>query len=360
MADTPVKIWFLDAFADRVFEGNTAAVVPLDAWLPDALLQAIAAENRCAETAFFTPTGLKGNYQLRWFTPEVEVPLCGHATLAAGAVLLTEIAPELDMAVFDTMSGPLLSRKTQDGFTLDLPKAPRQPWDAPAELAAALGGVNFEDAFTGRYATVVLSSEQAVRALNADIPAIARIVRGPAAGCLTVAAPADEDAPYDFVFRFFGPGVGIPEDPVTGSAFADLVPYWCDRLGMSAVTGYQASQRGGTARALQTLSSVRLLGQVAPYLRGELYPNVIAQAVGEAVNPVAPVIPGYGVSVVAPAAQATAPEDLDVRIVEEMDEADEEIHVFDLDPMAHAEATIAEVEIIEPPRPQYEGLSRLG
>jgi predicted PhzF superfamily epimerase YddE/YHI9 len=288
-----MRIWFVDAFAARVFEGNTAAVVPLDEWLPDELMQAIAAENRCAETAFFTPTGLKGNYQLRWFTPEVEVPICGHATLAAGAVLLSEIETDLDMAVFDTLAGPLVTRKTKDGFTLDLPRKPRAMWDAPHELAAALGGVNFADAFVGEYANVVLASEQAVRDLAPDFAAINRLVRGPRAGCLTVTAPADEGADYDFVCRFFGPGVGLPEDPVTGSAFADLAPYWCDRLGKKAVTGFQASARGGMATALQTLSSVRLLGKVSAYLRGELDPNVAAQAIrfGAANNPVAPVAP---------------------------------------------------------------------
>ena len=178
-----MRIWFVDAFAGQVFEGNTAAVVPLEAWLPDGLMQAIAAENRCAETAFFIPTGLKGNYQLRWFTPETEVPICGHATLAAGAVLLTEIAPDLDMAVFDTLSGPLVTRKTKDGYTLDLPRKPRSAWDAPAELAAALGGVNFTDAFVAGYATVVLPSEKAVRDLMPDFAAIERLVRGPRAGC---------------------------------------------------------------------------------------------------------------------------------------------------------------------------------
>ena len=184
-------------------------------------------------------------------------------------------------------------RHTPEGYTLDLPRKPRSAWDAPAELAAALGGVNFTDAFVAGYATVVLPSEKAVRDLMPDFAAIERLVRGPRAGCLTVTAPADEGADYDFVCRFFGPGVGLPEDPVTGSAFADLAPYWCDRLGKKAVTGFQASTRGGLATALQTLSSVRLLGKVSAYLRGELDPNVAAQAVrfGAASNPVAPVTP---------------------------------------------------------------------
>jgi predicted PhzF superfamily epimerase YddE/YHI9 len=269
-----LRIWFVDAFAEKVFGGNTAAVVPVNDWLSDELMQAIAAQNNCSETAFFRPSGLKGNYELRWFTPAMEVPICGHATLAAGAVLLSEIEPDLDMAVFDTVSGPLVVRKLDEGYTLDLPKRPRMVWEPPPELAHALGGVNFVDAFVGEYANVVLPSEDAVRNLQPDIAALARLVRGPRAGCLTVTARADEGKPYDFVSRFFAPGAGIAEDPVTGSAFADLVPYWCDRLGVKEVRGFQASKRGGATKARQTLSSVRLEASTAVYLRGELDPGV--------------------------------------------------------------------------------------
>ena len=265
-----MRIWVVDAFTDRVFSGNPAGVVPLDRWLPDQTLQAIAAENNLAETAFFVPTGLKGNYQLRWFTPVTEVPLCGHATLAAGAVLLTEIEPSLEVVVFDTQAGALIVRATPEGYTLDLPRRTRAPWTAPAELVSALGEPRIADAFVGGYANIVLETEEAVRNLKPDIAAIDRLVRGPIQGCLAVTAPADEGKPYDFVCRFFGPGVGIPEDPVTGSAFADLAPYWCDRFDLESVIGFQASKRGGFTRAIQTLSSVRLFGQVAVYLRGTL------------------------------------------------------------------------------------------
>ena len=265
-----MRIWVVDAFTDRVFTGNPAAVVPLERWLPDATLQAIAVENKLSETAFIVPTGLKGNYQLRWFTPTTEVPICGHATLAAGAVLLSEMEPGLEVVVFDTQAGALIVRATGEGYTLDLPRRPRSPWTVPAELVAALGGPRVVDAFVGEYANVVLDSEDAVRKLKPDFAAIDQIVRGPRQGCLTVTAPADEGKPYDFVSRFFGPGVGVNEDPVTGSAFADLAPYWCDRFDMESVVGHQVSKRGGYVRAIQTLSSVRLLGQVAVYLRGEL------------------------------------------------------------------------------------------
>jgi PhzF family phenazine biosynthesis protein len=265
-----MKIWIVHAFTDRVFTGNPAAVAPLERWLPDATLQAIATENKLSETAFMVPTGLKGNYQLRWFTPAMEVPLCGHATLAAGAVLLSEIEPSLEVVVFDTHAGALVVRNTPEGYTLDLPRKQRQPWTPPDALAAALGVEAFADAFTAEYACVVLESETAVRRLKPDIAAISTLIRGPRQGCLTVTAPADEGKPYDFVSRFFCPGVGIDEDPVTGSSFADIAPYWCDRFDMESVVGFQASKRGGYLRAIQTLSSVRLLGQVAVYLRGEL------------------------------------------------------------------------------------------
>jgi PhzF family phenazine biosynthesis protein len=265
-----MRIWVVDAFTDRVFTGNPAAVVPLERWLPDATLQAIAAENRLSETAFVVPTGLKGNYQLRWFTPLQEVPICGHATLAAGAVLLSEIEDDLEVVVFDSQAGALIVRRTNDGYTLDLPRKPRAPWTPPAELVEALGGSRIVDAFVGEYADIVLDTEEAVRDLKPDIAAIDRIVRGPRQGCLAVTAPGDEAKPYDFICRFFAPGVGMPEDSVTGALFADLAPYWCDRFDLDSIVGYQASKRGGYVRAIQTLSSVRLLGHVAIYLRGEL------------------------------------------------------------------------------------------
>jgi hypothetical protein len=201
--------------------------------------------------------------------------------------------------------------------------------------------VNFADAFVGEYANIVLSSEAAVRALKPDFAAIERLVRGPRAGCLAVTAPADEGAPYDFVCRFFGPGVGLPEDPVTGSAFADLAPYWCDRLGKAAVTGFQASARGGYVTALQTLSSVRLLGKISTYLRGELDPGVLARAKGEPSFPVAPASPGRP-------AQAAAPDDLIVQ-VHDLDLYDDlEIEVFDWEAPAHEDKEIPRVQVAEP------------
>jgi PhzF family phenazine biosynthesis protein len=265
-----MRIWIVHAFTDRVFAGNPAAVVPLERWLPNPVLQAIATENRLSETAFTVPTGLRGNYQLRWFSPAGEAPISGPATLAAGAMLLSELDPELELVVFDTIAGALVVRRTPEGYTLDLPRKQRSPWTPPPELAAALGGVEIVDAFVGEYANVVLDDEAQIAELKVDIGAINTIIRGPRQGCLVVSAPAAEGKPYDFVQRFFAPGAGVDEDPVTSSAFADVAPYWCDRFDLESVVGYQMSKRGGYARAVQTLSSVRLLGQVSVYLRGEL------------------------------------------------------------------------------------------
>jgi len=265
-----MKIWIVHAFTDRLFTGNPAGVVPLERWLPDPVLQAIATENRLSETAFVVPTGLRGNYQLRWFTPTTEVPICGHATLAAGAMLLSEIDTSLEVVVFDTHAGALIVRATPEGYTLDLPRKQRTPWTPDDNVSEALGGVELYDAFIGEYANVVLESETALREMKPDIAAINRVIRGPRQGMLVVSAPADEGQPYDFVQRFFAPSAGVDEDPVTGSAFADAAPYWCDRFDLESVVGFQASRRGGYVRAIQTLSSVRLLGQVSVFLRGEL------------------------------------------------------------------------------------------
>ncbi|MEZ6022687.1 MAG: PhzF family phenazine biosynthesis protein [Hyphomonadaceae bacterium] len=232
-----MKIWIVHAFTDRVFTGNPAAVVPLERWLPDAVLQAIATENKLSETAFVVPTGLKGNYQLRWFTPTTEVPLCGHATLAAGAMILSEFEPGLEVVVFDTHAGALIVRATQEGYTLDLPRKQRMPWTPDESVAEALGGIEIVDAFIGEYANVVVEDETTLRAMEPDFAALNSVIRGPRVGNVVVSAPADEGKPYDFVQRFFAPGVGVDEDPVTGSAFADAAP--------SLVRPLRSRKRGG-------------------------------------------------------------------------------------------------------------------
>lgn len=336
-----MRIWFVDAFADRVFAGNTAAVVPLERWPADAALQAIAAQNRCSETAFIVPTELKGNYQLRWFTPATEAPICGHATLAAGAVVLTEIEPDLAVVVFDTLAGPLVVRQAGEGYTLDLPRRVRVPWTPPQELIDALGpAVVAEDAFAGEYATIVLDSEQDVRHLRPDIRAIDKLVRGPRQGCLAVTALADPGQGFHFVSRFFAPGVGLPEDPVTGSSFADLVPYWCDRLDLDTVIGFQASRRGGFVRGKQTLHSARLTGLVAVYMRGELAAELAPQ-LGFAPK-AAEIAPPDAAPV-----QPRSEDDLIVRVAPDEADAEEDVLVYDLE-SARTDADEGIVRVAEP------------
>lgn len=329
----PMRMWIVDAFADRVFAGAQAAVVPLDTWLSDEALQAIASECRMPETAFFAPVGAKGGYELRWFTPQGEAPISGHAALAAGAVLLSEIEPNSELVVFDTQSGALVVRKNDEGFTLDLPRKSRFPWDPPAGLAEALGGANIEDAFGGEYATVVLPSEAAVRRLEPDLEAIARLVRGPRAGCLAVTAQADEDKPYDFVTRFFAPGLGVAEEAAIGGSFADIAPYWCDRLGLDEAVGLQCSKRGGAAMATPSLSTVRLLGQAAIFLRGEIDPKLAARLIRRPKKALkVRALPSF----VEPEEVAGAAPDAagqEAQVVD-LEEEDLLVSVYDLDPMS--------------------------
>ena len=231
------RIFQVDAFTRRRFAGNPAAVIPLPAFPPDALLQAIAAENNLAETAFLVAD--EGNYRLRWFTPAVEVPLCGHATLASGAVVMERLEPQRHEVVFLTASGPLAVVRTQDGYVMDFPARPCEAVATPQALAAALGVTPTHvraDAFNY---LVLLEDAQAVRALKPDIGAIARLDRGG----VIVTGPGD--GTYDFVSRYFAPAKGIAEDPVTGSAHCALAPFWAERLGRSELRAFQASPRGG-------------------------------------------------------------------------------------------------------------------
>ncbi len=330
-----MRIWIVDAFADQAFAGAQSGVMPLEAWLSDEALQALAAECRMPEMAFFAPGEVKGNYTLRLFGPAGEVPISGHSALAAGAVLLGEIDTEAGMAVFDSPSGPLVVRRTEEGVTLDLPRKPRFPWDPPAGLAEALNGANIVDAFGAEYATVVLSSEAAVRRLEPDLAAIAKLVRGPRAGCLAVTAQADDDKPYDFVTRFFAPGLGANEDSVMGASFADTAPYWADRLGLEDVIALQCSKRGGVARATPSLSSVRLLGQAAIFMRGEV-DSAVAKRLARRVRkstrkkPLPSFAAAMDAEDVLVSNSALAAADLEVR-VHDWAPTDMQVAVFDLD-----------------------------
>jgi len=236
-----IPLWQVDAFASRPFTGNPAAVCPLEAWLADDVMQAIAAENNLSETAFFVPRS-GGDFDLRWFTPAVEVELCGHATLASAWVVLHEMAPGRERVVFHTKSGPLTVTRDGDRLRMDLPARPPRPAEASPELAAALGRAPVTT-LRARDPLAVFERAEDVRALAPDMAALAALKTG--TGVIVTAPGTGADADVDFVSRFFAPAKGIPEDPVTGGAHTTLVPYWAGRLGKPVLRARQVSARGG-------------------------------------------------------------------------------------------------------------------
>jgi PhzF family phenazine biosynthesis protein len=261
-----LPLYQVDAFASAVFSGNPAAVCPLESWLPDATMQAIAAENNLAETAFFVPTGV-AEYHLRWFTPEVEVDLCGHATLASAAVLFERLGQTAPAVTFDTRSGPLLVSRAGDGYTLDLPARRPRPLPADRQVAVALGGEPAE-LWLARDCMAVYSTEAEVRSLSPDMAKLKALgVFG-----FIATAPADRTLSpgADFVSRFFAPSAGVAEDPVTGSAHCTLVPYWADRLAKTTLEARQVSKRGGALRCVIEGDRVRITGRAVFYLEGAI------------------------------------------------------------------------------------------
>jgi PhzF family phenazine biosynthesis protein len=256
---TELKLTQVDAFADRPFAGNPAAVMPLDAWLPDDLLQAIANENNLSETAFTIPdaTG-EADYELRWFTPAVEVAMCGHATFASGHVLIED----REVVRFRTRRAGILEvRRGAAGYAMSLPAWAPAPKPLPA-VVAALGCGPVETLWhPQRYAVAVLADEAAVRAVAPDFRALAR-----EGDLLTIVTAPGEDT--DVVSRAFAPGAGIDEDPVTGSAHAVIVPYWAERLGTNAFTAFQASRRGGRIGCRRESDRVILSGSCVTVVEG--------------------------------------------------------------------------------------------
>jgi len=261
-------VYQVDAFTHDAFAGNPAAVCLLPGARPDAWLQNVAAEMNLSETAFLRPHR-DGAYRLRWFTPSHEVDLCGHATLASAHVLWTEgvLAPDAP-AEFDTASGRLTATREADWITMDFPTDPPRPLDPPPSLLDALAVT--DPVYTGRSERdffVHLSSAEAVRALDPALPVLAGFdARG-----VIVTAAGDEDV--DFVSRFFAPSVGVPEDPVTGSAHCTLGPYWAERLGRSSLRARQVSARGGAVRVTCTepeADRLSLSGRAVTTLRGRL------------------------------------------------------------------------------------------
>lgn len=258
-----LPIYQVDAFADRVFAGNPAAVVPLDVWLADETLQAIAAENNLAETAYFVPTA--DGFDLRWFTPTVEIPLCGHATLASAFVLMTILEPQRRDVRFGSQSGPLSVVRKGDLFELDLPARTLEAAPDAAAIAAALGGTPAGVWRSANFNMALYESAGEIEALKPDL----RRLAATELGCSIVTAPGEAGA--DFVSRFFGPGVGIDEDPVTGSAHCTLVPYWAKRLGKTKLVARQISARGGTLYCEDAGARTRMAGEGKLYLEGFIH-----------------------------------------------------------------------------------------
>lgn len=287
------RIFQVDAFADRPLRGNPAAVCPLEAWPDDDLLRAVAAENNLSETAFLVPDG--ESYELRWFTPATEVDLCGHATLAAGFVVLRLMEGHRKDVAFETASGRITVRRDGERLSMDFPALPPEPCDdMPPELAAGLGrppdrvlrAKDWLAVYPSAGDVAGLEPEMSVlrgldlRGVVATAPAVARgRAAGAGAGGLGRGGgggsgrrdgawrEGDDPAP-DFVSRFFAPKVGVPEDPVTGSSHCTLAPYWSDRLGRADLVGRQLSRRGGVVRCDVRGDRVALSGRAALYLEG--------------------------------------------------------------------------------------------
>jgi predicted PhzF superfamily epimerase YddE/YHI9 len=257
-----LPIFWVDAFTDRVFGGNPAAVVPLQSWPEDALLQKIANENGLSETAFFVRTGT-ARARLRWFTPLVEIDLCGHATLATAHVLYGELGEVGSSFVFDTKSGPLSVARRDSMFELDFPARPAAPAEEPAELVRGLRSKPGEVLRSEKMWLCVYSTAQEVAALAPDFGILGSMTPG-----RFIATAQGTDC--DFVSRFFAPEVGVLEDPVTGSAHSTLVPYWAKRLGKAKLHARQISRRGGELWCTLEGERVRMAGRTALYLRGQV------------------------------------------------------------------------------------------
>ncbi|MBL8702282.1 MAG: PhzF family phenazine biosynthesis protein [Alphaproteobacteria bacterium] len=256
-----LPIYQVDAFADRRFAGNPAAVVPLDAWLPDATLLAIAAENNLSETAFFVREGAR--HRLRWFTPATEVDLCGHATLATAHVMYTRLGAAPARIEFESRSGVLAVDRDGDRIVLDFPAQAVAPATVTSDMTAALGAAPVEALANAQFLVAVLDSAARVRELAPDLGRLRRL----AAYGVTVTAPGED---CDFVSRHFAPNRGIDEDPVTGSAHCRLMPYWAKRLGRTSLVARQLSRRGGTLWCELAVGRVRIAGHAVTYLEGAI------------------------------------------------------------------------------------------
>ena len=258
-----IPMYQVDAFTDRLFGGNPAAVCPLQAWLPDSTMQQIARENNLAETAFFIPQG--EDYALRWFTPELEIDLCGHATLATAHIIFTQMAEKRSVIRFHTQKAGILTVSREgELYTLDFPSRVPEQAELPAGLLEALGGPQPQAILKSRDYFLVYETEADVAALQPDFSALNKI---DAIGFI-VTAPGDHS---DFVSRFFAPQVGINEDPVTGSAHCNLIPYWAEKLNKTRLHAFQISERRGELRCELKGERVLMAGKAVTYLKGEIF-----------------------------------------------------------------------------------------
>ena len=262
-----IPMYQVDAFTSEPFKGNPAAVCVLDTWPDDATLQNIAAENNLAETAFILPSTDEQGYELRWFTPAVEIDLCGHATLASAYIVFEFLQPTLESVSFSTMSGELMVTKTADSkLRMDFPA--RAPTLAPAQIVGPVRDVFGElalEVWQARDLLVLLESEIALREFQPDGVALSGFKDHFA---VIITAPGEE---VDFVSRFFAPNAGIPEDPVTGSAHCTLIPFWAERLGKQELHARQLSARTGELFCENVGERVRMSGDACLFLRGEIY-----------------------------------------------------------------------------------------
>ena len=255
-----LPIYQVDAFASELFRGNPAAVVPLEEWLPDTVLLSIALENNLSETAYLVPD--RNGYDIRWFTPVVEVALCGHATLASAHVVFSELGFDGETIEFQSKSGPLTVKCGGSGYIMDFPAEPSDSCDVPKPLTEGLG-LEPDLVMKGTDYLAVVSTQLQIEKLAPDFRKLARLKsRG-----LIVTAPGDD---CDFVSRCFFPQTGIDEDPVTGSAHCQMTPYWVDRLGKSKLVARQLSARGGEVICKMQGDRVLLEGQAVKYLEGKI------------------------------------------------------------------------------------------
>lgn len=255
-----IPYYQIDAFTNSVFSGNPAGVCLLAEWLNNSVLQSIAAENNLSETAFLVKN--EKGYELRWFTPEIEVDLCGHATLASAFVILNCLDNSSDAVRFDSKSGPLTVTRQDDLLAMDFPSRKAELCPTPKELVSGLG-IEPKEVFRSRDYLAVFDSEDQIKSLQPDMYELSKL---DSLGVIVSAAGSESD----FVSRFFAPKVGIPEDPVTGSAHSTLIPYWAERLGKSELRAFQLSKRGGELFCKHRGDRVIIAGRAVIYLKGTI------------------------------------------------------------------------------------------